>query len=235
VKYILILALFVGFLQAKSADACYSVQLKSFYLKRNSSYDFERQNYPSSCILVNINGMRSVRCGCYDDYREAEDHLDRLSQRYYDAIIVDTYKRRFENKKYEDAYHSDRRDNFSKKSRYDEYPPASRRVSKKSRYDDGYGDDFSNNQDNLDEKTLYTNEVKPRKRSFYGQEEVEAEDDLYDKNDNVTVDKEQPEAHTPKKEQVDDSYDSYDDDTSGSTQTYYKRDNSDYARTSGRW
>jgi len=224
VKYILIVALFFGFLQAKSSDACYSVQLKSFYLKRNSSYDFERQNYPSSCILVNINGMRSVRCGCYEDYREAEDNLDRLSQRYYDAIIVNTYKRRFQNKAYEDAYHSDKNeDDFSRKSRYDEYPPAPKKRHKKSRYDD-FEDDFDKNDEIENEKSLYEEEPKIRKRSFYGQEEEE--DDLYEKEESEPH---TPEKHTEEKETF------YDDEAEGSSQNYYRKPNRDYARTSGRW
>ena len=224
-KYILIITLFFGFLQAKSSDACYSVQLKSFYLKRNSSYDFERQNYPNSCILVNINGLRSVRCGCYDNYREAEDNLDRLSQRYYDAIIVNTYKRRFSNKAYDDAYHSTSsnsgEDDFSKKSSYNEYPSAPKKTHKKSRYDD-FEDDFEKNNEHENEKSLYEDESKITKRSFYGQEE---EDDLYEKED--------IEPATPEKHEEKDKF--YDDESEGSSQNYYRKPNRDYARTSGRW
>lgn len=220
------MALFFGYLQAKSSDACYSVQLKSFYLKRNSSYDFERQNYPSSCILVNINGMRSVRCGCYDDYREAEDNLDRLSQRYYDAIIVDTYKRRFANKAYDDAYHSDslssREDDFSSKSSYNEYPAATKKVHKKSRYDDFEEDDFDKNNEVENEKSLYEDEPKIAKRSFYGQEE---EDDLFTKEE---------ESKTPQKHEEEEK-DTFYDDSESSAQPYYRKQNRDYARTSGRW
>ena len=225
-KYILIVALLFGFLQAKSSDACYSVQLKSFYLKRNSSYDFERQNYPSSCILVNLNGLRSVRCGCYDDYREAEDNLDRLSRKYYDAIIVNTYKKRFSNKAYEDAYHSDRsssrEDDFSKKSSYNEYPPASKKSHKSSRYDD-FEDDFSKNNEQENEKSLYEDEPKAAKRNFYGQ--VEDDEDLYEK--------EEREPKTPKREEKKETF--YDDEPESSSQNYYRKPNRDYARTSGRW
>ncbi len=231
-KYIVILSLFFGALFAKSSDACYSVQLKSFYLKKNSSYNFESQNYPSSCILVNINGLRSVRCGCFENYRSAEDKLDRLLNRYDDAIIVNTYKRRFSNKS---------SDSFS-----DESYSSTNRVTK-SRRDDSFGrndytdnkrerdyptekkvkeeykqtsrsfqreDKYSKNSYEDNEKSLYEDDEKEQKRNFYGQEE---EDDLYESDEP-------------------DTKQNYTHDSDSSSYGSYKKSNRDYSRSSAnRW
>jgi len=97
------LLLFVSLiLNAKSPDTCYSVQLKSFVLKKNSSYDFSRQGYPESCQLFSFSkGMNAVRCGCYDHYREAKKQQSELVSTYEGATIVKTYKYRFAKKLYE--------------------------------------------------------------------------------------------------------------------------------------
>ncbi|MEA3228726.1 MAG: hypothetical protein U9P38_06625 [Campylobacterota bacterium] len=94
-KYLLLLLFSITTLLARSEDTCYSVQVKSFYLKHNSSYDFHRQHYPSSCKLMKLSSMYAVRCGCFYNYNQAQNHLDKLSEIYYDAIIVNTYRYRF--------------------------------------------------------------------------------------------------------------------------------------------
>ena len=230
-RYILILTLFFGFLQAKSPDACYSVQLKSFYLKRHSSYNFERQNYPDSCILVKIHGLYTVRCGCYDDYREAEDKLDRLSRRYYDAIIVTTYKRRFDNQSYEDAYHSDRSD------REDEYSLT--RRDPRTKYS-GFEDDFNAKTDLEEEKSFYEETPKKRRRNFYGAEDY-ADNIIDDEPQKKTIRKKVRkkvreydfEPRTPKREMK--KREQYFEDDDDGSHRYHKKDERDYARTSGRW
>ena len=80
---------------AKNTESCYSVQLKSFYLKKNSTYNFEKAGYPHNCKLIKFSKIYSVRCGCFDRYAQAQRELDKLSDRYYDAMIVKTYKYRF--------------------------------------------------------------------------------------------------------------------------------------------
>jgi hypothetical protein len=100
-KYILILLLALP-LFAKSSDECYSVQVKSFYLKKNSSYDFSKYHYPSGCKLITISGMSTVRCGCYESFESAKKKLHHLTDRYYDAVIVNTYKRRFNGNNFEE-------------------------------------------------------------------------------------------------------------------------------------
>ena len=97
-KYIFLpLFLLSASLFAKADNECYSVQVKSFYLKTNSSYNFRSQNYPDSCKLITISGMSTVRCGCFESYSDAKQELHDLSEVYYDAMIVNTYKYRFNN------------------------------------------------------------------------------------------------------------------------------------------
>ena len=197
-KYILILSLFFGALLAKSSDACYSVQLTSFYLKKNSSYNFSNKNYPSSCILVNINGLRSVRCGCFEEYRDAENNLNKLANTYYDAIIVNTYKRRFSNvtsdsfnDSRDNSRNSSRRESYS--SNYDngmserDYPTEQKHTEKRTDPTKAYNREDDYSQENYN-KSFYEEEVPKKKRNFYGQfeEEEEEEDDLYESEESAT-------------------------------------------------
>ncbi len=220
-KYILILSLFFGVIYAKSSDACYSVQLKSFYLKKNSSYNFERYNYPNSCILVNINGMRSVRCGCFDHYSDAENNLDRLSEKYYDAIIVNTYKRRFsKNNRSEDSFDNNsyksnqnsKEDDFSSNRGYDDKYPTetSKREERTKHTSKSYQreDTYTQKSAKEAEEDLYGDNTKNSKRSFYGQDE---EDDLYEDDE--------PEVRKT----------FYGEE--GGSQNYYRQKNKDYSRS----
>lgn len=44
---------------------------------------------------MKLSSMYAVRCGCFYNYNQAQNHLDKLSEIYYDAIIVNTYRYRF--------------------------------------------------------------------------------------------------------------------------------------------
>ncbi|HIC44289.1 MAG TPA: hypothetical protein EYO73_08390 [Sulfurimonas sp.] len=76
-----------------STDTCYSVQLASVYNK-NSIY-LKLENYPSSCKLISLANLKAVRCGCYDDKKEAHVALRASRKRYHGSILVRTYKSRF--------------------------------------------------------------------------------------------------------------------------------------------
>ncbi len=94
-----LLLLFVStLLLAKTEDTCYTVQLTSFKLKKNSSYDFAAHNYPDSCRLIRIKSLHTVRCGCYSRYAEARKEQKELAKRYKDTMILRTYKYRFKKK-----------------------------------------------------------------------------------------------------------------------------------------
>ncbi len=80
---------------AKTQETCYTVQLTSFKLKKNSTYNFELHNYPDSCQLVKIKSVYTVRCGCYNRYGEAKHEQKELFKDYNGTLIIKTYKYRF--------------------------------------------------------------------------------------------------------------------------------------------
>ncbi|MFT7860334.1 MAG: hypothetical protein ABXS93_05285 [Sulfurimonas sp.] len=94
-RILLVLLLTLGVLYAKDKDTCYSVQLASFALKEDSSYNFEEQNYPSSCKLVKFSNINAVRCGCFEKYGRAKKEQKVLRKTYKHSMIVTTYKYRF--------------------------------------------------------------------------------------------------------------------------------------------
>lgn len=94
-KLFLTLLLSTYLLYAKSQESCYSVQLSSFVLKKNSSYDFDTQDYPRYCALMEIGKMSTVRCGCYEEYESAQKEHENLLYFYPASTIVTTYKSRF--------------------------------------------------------------------------------------------------------------------------------------------
>lgn len=88
-----ILMLIASALAFAAQDKCYSVQVNSFFIKDTSTYVFK--GYPESCHLIEINGMYSARCGCFDEYRKALSHQETLLVSYPEAMIVETYTYRF--------------------------------------------------------------------------------------------------------------------------------------------
>jgi hypothetical protein len=96
-KLFIFLLLISTLLLGKSKESCYSVQLTSFVLKKNSAYDFEKQDYPKSCELLSFSNVNAVRCGCYEKYKDVKKEYADLSYFYPDAMIVTTYRYRFKN------------------------------------------------------------------------------------------------------------------------------------------
>jgi hypothetical protein len=97
-KIFFILLLSISIIHAKSKESCYSVQLTSFVLKENSTYDFEKEDYPRYCELIPFTNINAVRCGCYENYKDVKKEHEDLSYFYPGATIVTTYKYRFKNK-----------------------------------------------------------------------------------------------------------------------------------------
>ena len=97
-KFFFLLFISISIVFAQSHDTCYSVQLKSFKLKKNSKYNFEEKSYPKTCKLISFSNISTVRCGCYEKYKSARVELKKLSNIYPKPIIVNTYKYRFKKK-----------------------------------------------------------------------------------------------------------------------------------------
>jgi len=94
-KYILIFLLSISFLHGKSKDSCYSVQLSSFIPNKSKVYNFELQNYPKNCQLIEFTNINAIRCGCFQNYNRVKKELKTLRKSYTSSMIVTTYKYRF--------------------------------------------------------------------------------------------------------------------------------------------
>ena len=115
---------------------------------------------------MKLSSMYAVRCGCYQSKYEAQRTLDRLSQRYFDAIMVNTYSYRFGNnvdsernfrdpipkrKKYQDDSFS--HDSFSK--RYNAIDLGEQEREQDDNDNDKQESSFDNNYDTVDDLSEY--------------------------------------------------------------------------------
>jgi len=83
----------VGF--ALSPKSCYTVQIIS---ADNNTKNYQRlasKEYDSSCKIMEIGSMLTVRCGCFDNIHNVKKHLNKIAQKYKGASIATTYKSRF--------------------------------------------------------------------------------------------------------------------------------------------
>ncbi|MEA3523633.1 MAG: hypothetical protein U9R50_11765 [Campylobacterota bacterium] len=76
-------------------STCYSIQLMSVKEKYFDESTLEK--YPLTCKLMQINNMKSIRCGCEESYRAILKYHNTLKQTYPQAQILKTYAYRFEN------------------------------------------------------------------------------------------------------------------------------------------
>ncbi|PHR56679.1 MAG: hypothetical protein COA44_07455 [Arcobacter sp.] len=90
---LLLLSLASSLLGAKDTSTCYSVQLASIYNK-NSIY-LKIEDYPSECKLISLANLKAIRCGCFEDKKEAQNSLKQRRKKYHGSILVRTYKSRF--------------------------------------------------------------------------------------------------------------------------------------------
>jgi len=97
-KYFLISILLSIVLNA-GEPTCYTVQLLS---RSNSVKNHEvvvSGTYDSSCKIMEIGTAITVRCGCFEKYKEAKKHREELAKEFKDAYVSTTYKSRFDVKK----------------------------------------------------------------------------------------------------------------------------------------
>ncbi|MEA2091741.1 MAG: porin [Campylobacterota bacterium] len=92
-RYILVLLLATSIY----AQSCYTVQLVSAYNSKKNYDALSAQNYNDLCKLMEIGKTLTVRCGCYEKFKEAEKILPEFQKNYKNAYITTTYKSRFEN------------------------------------------------------------------------------------------------------------------------------------------
>jgi hypothetical protein len=94
-RIILLLLALELFAFALSPQSCYTVQIISA-VKNSKNYEkLSQKSYDQSCRILEIGSMYTVRCGCFDAYKQAKQHLSKIKKNYKKSTIVTTYKSRF--------------------------------------------------------------------------------------------------------------------------------------------
>ena len=94
-RLVLIIISFTLVLSA-AEPTCYTVQLLS---RSNSVQNHEvvvSGIYDDSCKIMEIGTAITVRCGCFEKYKEAQEHKKELAKEFKDAYVSTTYKSRFQ-------------------------------------------------------------------------------------------------------------------------------------------
>ena len=80
-------------------ETCYTVELISAVKNQKNRLSLEKNNYEKSCKVMEIGNMLSIRCGCFEKYKDAKKYLTDFKSEYKDAYVRTTYKSRFKTKK----------------------------------------------------------------------------------------------------------------------------------------
>ncbi len=97
-KILLLLFILTVVLNAK--ETCYTVELIS--AKENEANKqrlLKIEHEDASCKMMSIAHYLTVRCGCFEKYVKAKEHLKKFTKSYKDAYVRTTYKSRFEPKR----------------------------------------------------------------------------------------------------------------------------------------
>jgi len=95
-KILLLILLTYISLLAKSDATCFTVQLLSKENTQENREEFAQNSFPQSCKTMQIGNSLTVRCGCYDTKENALHTLPMLQKSYEQAMVITTYKYRFE-------------------------------------------------------------------------------------------------------------------------------------------
>ena len=82
-------------LYAKKNDSCYTLQLQSMHYSNGNLKALQNKNFPQECTIMHIANALTVRCGCYEEYKEAKQKLPKYKKQYKHAYIATSYKYRF--------------------------------------------------------------------------------------------------------------------------------------------
>ena len=102
-------------LYAKGDDVCYSVQLLSRLDKGENTLDITK--YPSDCKDLKIKNVLTLRCGCFESMPPAKKRLKELQKTYKSAMLVNSYKYRFESKNNQNFIQKKRKKRVQKKQK----------------------------------------------------------------------------------------------------------------------
>ena len=95
-KIFLLFITITTLLLAKSEKSCYTVQLISKFNSQKNLDLLHDRSYPSSCKLMEIGKSLTVRCGCFERYKDAKNEQKNQFSNYKNATLATTYKYRFD-------------------------------------------------------------------------------------------------------------------------------------------
>ena len=99
VFFILLFTSFFTSIFAKDSSTCYNVQLFSAYKNDKNIDKLLPKTYADNCKVLELESSLTLRCGCFDNMREAKQELTKYKKKFTNAYISTTYAYRFEEKK----------------------------------------------------------------------------------------------------------------------------------------
>ena len=87
--------IFISSLYAKELKSCYTIQLISTQNNTKNKNILEKQKYPKECIRMDIADETTLRCGCYEKFKTAQQKLPHYKEKFKKAYIATSYKFRF--------------------------------------------------------------------------------------------------------------------------------------------
>ena len=98
-RWILLVLLFFSIAVMGDDKTCYSVQLISAPKSESAVEKFSHRIDDPSCRVMTIGRYVTIRCGCYENSKEAKDRIASFKKRYKHASIVKSYVYRFKKEK----------------------------------------------------------------------------------------------------------------------------------------
>jgi phosphate-selective porin OprO/OprP len=96
-RFLLLTVLFLSTLNA-GEPTCYTVQLLSRVNSSQNHQEILKTIYDKSCKIMEIGHNITVRCGCFESYKDAKEDKKKFIKKFKHTYITSTYKSRFDTK-----------------------------------------------------------------------------------------------------------------------------------------
>ena len=93
IRYFLSFLLLTFLVHAK--DTCYTIQVISTDNNAKNKSFLESNEYDASCKIMAIGSQLTVRCGCFEQYKESQPLLKKIKKEHKHSFVTTTYKYRF--------------------------------------------------------------------------------------------------------------------------------------------
>jgi len=94
-RILFIISFFIFTLYAKNIQTCFTVQLLSVSNTPANQHSLNKKNFPQECLRMNIGKASTIRCGCYEKFKTAQEQLPHYKEKFQHASIASSYKYRF--------------------------------------------------------------------------------------------------------------------------------------------